>query len=332
MMTKTWQKITSLPADGTIIGISGAKDSSETGAGDLWLCSPAGLFCEKNGLFTHQLRGIPFRSTSAVLVLEKNILAAGYPNHIIHSSNGGHTWFSSRVEQIDSAVTCFAASPNFSRDATVLAGSDGDGILRSTDGGNSWQLSNFGLGSFTILDIACAQIWTREVTPNAVACNYEIIYAATEKGVYQSPNAGRAWRFAGEGLPLVPVLSIAISPDFKRVLVPSNAHYNGAVFAGTDGAGLYRSNDGGQSWQVIKSIPTEMTINSLYFDSKGTLYVGTGGHGILASPDLGETWNFLLETEDVILCLAAHGSKLLAGTAEKGLLALDDELPVNILE
>jgi len=323
-MTKNWQKATSLPENSTVIGISGVKDSSETTLDGLWLCSPTGLFCEKNGLFTRQLRGIPFQSASAVLVLGKIVLAAGYPNYIIHSPDSGHTWFSSRVEQIDSVVTCFATSPNFSLDATVLAGSDGDGILRSTDGGNSWQLSNFGLNSFAVLDIACAPTWKREATTNLFSSNYEIIFAATEAGVYQSPNAGRAWRFAGEGLPSVPVLCIAVSPDFKRISTPSNARYTGAVFAGTDGAGLYRSNNGGQSWQVIKSISTELIVNSLYFDSKGTLYVGTGGHGVFTSSDLGKTWNHQLETEDVILCLAAHGSRLLAGTADNGLLVLED--------
>jgi photosystem II stability/assembly factor-like uncharacterized protein len=122
---------------------------------------------------------------------------------------------------------------------------------------------------------------------------------------------------------MVPVLSMAASPDFKRSATHSSAHYTGAVFAGTDGAGLYRSKDGGQSWQAIGSLSNEMAVNSMCFDSQGTLYLGTSDHGILASPDLGETWASLLETDDVILCLGMQGAKLLAGTAENGLLALD---------
>ncbi len=325
MMNKTWQKNTSLPEGTTVIGISSARDK-ETDSGNLWICSPAGLFCEKNDKFIQQLNGIPFSSASAVLVLKKNVLAAGYPNYILRSPDGGNTWFNSRVEQIYSAVTCFAASPNFNIDATVLAGSDGDGILRSTDGGNSWQLSNFGLGSLNILSLMCAPVWKREVAYNTTVDNYEIIFAATEAGVYQSPNAGRAWRFAGKGLPQVPILSIAVSPDFKRISTPEGASFRGAVFAGTDGAGLYCSLDGGQSWQAVMSISTDMTINTLFFDSQGVLYMGTGNHGIQASHDLGDTWNTLMETGDVILCLAAHGSSLLAGTSENGLLVLENGL------
>ena len=326
-MKNTWNKITSLPAGGTISGISGASNTSAAVTGNLWLCSPAGLFYEKNGLFKHQQRGIPFHSTSAVLAIGKIVLAAGYPNYIVYSPDGGRTWFSSRLEQLISPVTCFVASPNFNSDGTLLAGSDGDGILRSTDSGGSWQFSNFGLRSLNILDLACAPDWSHETASNTIVHNYEIVFAATEAGVYMSPNAGRAWRLVGDGLPPVPVLSVAVSPDFKRKSISSSAHYSGAVFAGTEGAGLHRSQDGGQSWHTITSIPTDLTINTMFFDRRGALYVGTSEHGILVSSDQGGTWNTLLEINDIILCLAAHGSKLLAGTAENGLLALDAALP-----
>ena len=328
-MTNSWQKNTFLPNGTTVLGMSAAKNNEQS-VNVLWICSPTGLFCEKHGQVTQQLDGIPFQSASAVLALEKDVLVAGYPNYLLRSPDCGKTWFSSRVEQISSAVTCFAASPNFKIDATVLAGSDGDGILRSTDGGNSWQLSNFGLGSLNILSLSCAPVWKREVASNTVVYNHEIIFAATESGVYQSPNAGRAWRFTGAGLPQVAILSIAVSLDFKRTSTPDGASFSGAVFAGTDGAGLYRSLDGGQSWQAVASISTDMIINTLFFDSSGVLYMGTGNHGIQASYDLGDTWNTLLETEAVILCLAAHGSKLLAGTAENGLLVLEKGLLKNL--
>lgn len=327
MMTNSWQKITSLPDNATITGISSAFNGSETGSQDLWLCSPAGLFCEKEGVFDTDIPGLPVRSASAVLARGKLVLAGGYPGQIVQSTDGGHSWFASGVEQIRSVVSCFAASPNLSRDGTVLAGTDGDGILRSTDSGSTWQPSNFGLNSLHVLGLACAPAWRRETASNSVVYDYEIVFAATEAGVYMSPNAGRAWRFAGKGLPSAPILSITLSPDFKRIPDPSSACYEGDVFAGTEGVGLYRSRDGGQTWQVIPSVPADLTVNSMLFDAQGKLYLGTGEQGVLVSADRGETWNFLLETDDVVLCLGAHGGRLLAGTAESGLLVLKDALP-----
>jgi photosystem II stability/assembly factor-like uncharacterized protein len=318
MMSKSWQKLTSLPDGITISGMSATHDASA-----LWLCSPAGLFCEMNGLFVQQVQGIPFRGASAVLAVRKHVLAAGYPNSIVHSFDAGNSWFSSRVEQIASVVTCFVASPNFDCNAMVLAGSDGDGVLRSTDGGNSWQLSNFGLRSLRILALACAPLWERNSVLGNVTYNYEVVFAATEEGVYLSPNAGRAWQFAGQGLPDAPALSLAVSPDFKRTPTLSGPHFRGVIFAGTDGAGLYRSQDGGQTWGALTNFPAQATVNALLFDSRGRLLAGTGEHGLLASSDLGETWFPLLDTEDVILCLAEHGNRLLAGTAENGLLACE---------
>ncbi len=322
-MKNTWQKITSLPLDDAISGISTINSISETAVRSLWLCSPAGLFYEENDQFHQQLDGLPFRSASAVFTLGKTIFAAGHPNHVVYSPDGGRHWFSSRVEPIVSAITCFAASPNFAHDATLLAGSDGDGILRSTDGGTSWQLSNFGLRSLHVLALAFAPLGEYQARPGRAAYRYEMVFAATEEGVYLSPNAGRAWKFASKGMPNVPTLSLLVSPDFQRRPTPSGSHFTGALFAGTDGAGLYRSQDGGQYWTALPTFPADATVNALMLDRRGRLLAGTGEHGILASADWGETWLPLLETKDVILCLAEHGGRLLAGTAENGLLACE---------
>ncbi len=313
-MTKP-PKITSLPFDGAISGIGGAQ-------GRLWLCAPNGLFYEQDGLFARPASGL--QNASAVICLNKTVLAAGSPYQIVLSSDDGNTWFTSRCEQVSAPVTCFAASPNFSRDALLLAGSDGDGVLRSTDGGSSWQLSNFGLLSFNILALACAPDWEPVTAPHDIDYRYEFVFAATEAGVYQSPNGGRAWRFAGDGLPAAPILSLAVSPDFKRIpaLSASQPSFSGTVFAGTDGAGLYCSRDGGQSWQALPNFPAQEIVNALCFTAQGILAAATG-EGILASSDVGESWKPLLESADSVLCLLERDGKLLAGSAESGLLVLD---------
>ncbi len=318
MTKKNWKLIASLPESGAISGMSVTHDT--TGS-CVWLCSPVGLFYEKDGQFEQQTQGIPFQNASAVLGLGKTVLVAGFPAHLLYSPNGGRAWFSSWVESLTSPVTCFAASPNFDHNAIALAGSDGDGILRSTDGGASWQFSNYGLGCLHVFALACAPDWKRKTMPNGIAWKEEIVFAATEAGVYRSPNTGRAWQFAGQGLPDAPVLSLALSPDFGKTPALSGSQYLGDLFAGLDNAGLYRSRDGGQTWQALASFPAQATVNALLFDSHNRLLAGTGEHGLLASADRGETWFPLLENRAVILCLAEQDNRLLAGTAENGLLA-----------
>lgn len=318
MTKKTCEVVASLPENSAISGMSLTYEKNTS---RLWLCSPVGLFYEKNGQFEQQVQGIPFQNAGAVLGLGKTLLVAGHPNYLLYSANGGRAWFSSWVEPLTSPVTCFAASPRFDYDAIVLAGSDGDGILRSTDGGASWQPSNYGLDCLHVLALACAPGWKRDTMPNGIVWNEEIVFAAAETGVYRSSNAGRAWQFAGAGLPNAPVLSLLISPDFKRTPTLSGPHFRGAVFAGTDGAGLYHSQDGGQTWQALTAFPAQATVNALLFDSRGRLLAGTGEHGLLASTDYGKTWFPLLETEAVILCLAEQKGRLLLGTAQNGLLS-----------
>lgn len=312
MNSKNWQPISSLPAKSDVFGLSSAER--------LWACSSAGLFSETEAGFQPVAR-LPLSGVSAVCAHGETVIVAGPPQQILRSTNDGQSWFNCRVEQVSALVTCFAASPNFSRDTTVLAGSDGDGVLRSTDGGNSWHMSNFGLDSLNLLALACAPSWEPETAPDGVTYRYELVLAATEAGVYLSPNAGRAWQFAGLGLPDAAALSLAVSPDFRRTPSLTNSHYQGSVFAGMDGAGLYRSVNGGQSWQVVSSFPAEATVNALLFDKRRRLLAGTGEHGLLVSDDLGENWLPLLGPEQVILILAEHGNRLWVGTSEGSLLS-----------
>jgi len=341
MKITSWKHIGSLPAGGAISGISGVNDPGNGKTSGLWVCSPAGLFHKRERDFEPQIQGIPFHSASAVLSLNGLVFAAGYPNFIVYTTDPESGWFTSQVETLDAPVTCFAASPSFPRDGNILAGSDGDGILRSADGGGSWQISNFGLNCLHVLDVVCSPDWSPDVAPNQVSYCFETVAAATEAGVFLSSNAGRAWRFCGAGLPPVAILSLAFTPDFKQFLpVPSDAvyesrdgesaHFRGALFAGTDGAGLYRSVDGGKRWHFVDSflggepIGQKTTVNSLLYDSQGVLLAGTGEHGIWASPDHGMNWRQLSPVDGIVLKLAEFNNQVLAGTGEHGLFVSEE--------
>ena len=117
------------------------------------------------------------------------------------------------------------------------------------------------------------------------------------------------------------VYAVAASPSFAQ---------DGICFA-AKGSGLYRSEDGGQSWQpayesmnLRAPLPTMAVAISPDFSSDQTVFAGVPG-GILRSFDGGERWDVvqLPSPPPVISTLAvspnyARDGILLAGTVEDG--------------
>ena len=98
---------------------------------------------------------------------------------------------------------------------TVYAGLDIGGVLKSTDGGDSWHriASNTGLTD--------PRIQTLAVDPN----DRRIIYASTQGGVFRSTNRAASWQPLDRGLTADLVTAFAISRT-------------GTVFAATQGDGV----------------------------------------------------------------------------------------------
>lgn len=115
-----------------------------------------------------------------------------------------------------------------------LRGFYGMGILKSTDGGKSWEKS---------LDWSYNQergVWKVAVAPT----NPNVVYAATTVGTYKSINAGNTWAKVHD-VPMV--MDLVVHPeDFEIV-------FTGCGNFGSGGKGIYRTIDGGQSW--TKALP-----------------------------------------------------------------------------
>ena len=118
------------------------------------------------------------------------------------------------------------------------------------------------------------------------------ILAGTDSGVYRSSD-GRSWQASGcEGRA---VRAIATQPGIE-----------GAVYAGTQPAALYRSGDGGHSWAEIESLtripgshewglpgdPSASRALAIVFDAAqpAHCWVGVEVGGIMETEDGGATW------------------------------------------
>lgn len=130
-------------------------------------------------------------------------------------------------------------------------------LLRSADGGQSWQRRDAGIGANVIIAMA--------LDPAA----RDILYVGTEDGLYRSPDAGRTWTrlpgIAGE------VREVAIAPT-----LPATVYVAGPQL------GVRRSTDGGQTWTPLGNGLDGIQVNALAIDPQdpGLLYAGTYLHGV----------------------------------------------------
>ena len=111
-------------------------------------------------------------------------------------------------------------------------GSYGFGILKTEDGGRTWRKS---------LDWTYQQqhgVWMIKISP----LNPDIVYAATTEGIYKSVNAGGDWTLIFEKLMAT---DIDIDPRDDNNVVAGFGNL------GSGGRGLFRTEDGGTTWEQL---------------------------------------------------------------------------------
>lgn len=117
-----------------------------------------------------------------------------------------------------------------------------------------------------------------------------------------------------------PVNAIAIDSDAGDPLDSST------VYAGTGGGGVYKSEDGGFTWVAVNRGLSNQDVLCLILDAAGTtLYAGTRG-GVFRSQDGGAIWTRHVQglTDWVVQTLVEAGTRLVAGTATRGIFWTDD--------
>jgi Tol biopolymer transport system component len=116
-------------------------------------------------------------------------------------------------------------------DVSYVAGSS-FGVMKSENGGRSWRLASFGLGSEHVVSLV-----EHPEKP-------KIVFAGTsDLGVYKTSTAGYIWMPANVGLSDHRILGLAVDTAFPDV-----------IYADTP-SGLYRSDDQGQNWDHLTGPP-----------------------------------------------------------------------------
>jgi photosystem II stability/assembly factor-like uncharacterized protein len=164
-------------------------------------------------------------------------------------------------------------------------GSYGIGILKSSDGGNTWEKS---------LDWSYQQnrgIWMIAVHP----VDSNIVYTATSEGVYKSYNAGDTWENIH---PVIMATDIRIHPVDHNTLFVACGNFNSV------GNGIYKSTNGGDDWVELEGglpdnwqgkaqLAIAQTDPSIIYASIANVF---GGRGLWKSTDTGDTWTQVSST------------------------------------
>lgn len=178
---------------------------SPSNPAELWLATSQGAYrsLDAGGTWTLTSSGItPARLQSLTLnPAEPSTLLGGDYLAIYRTTNSGDTW--TKVHAFpagsNSSVKALAMAP--SAPSVVYAGTSDSGVLKSTDGGLSWEAANNGLGSLDVRSV--------RVDPTSPLT----VYAATKDGFYRSLDGAQNWQGVSGGLSIRELLSLGLDPS-----------------------------------------------------------------------------------------------------------------------
>ncbi len=157
--------------------------------------------------------------------------------------------------------------------STAYAGVDVGGMMKSTDGGKSWNQSTVGFDSEGATGITVDPKNKARVI--AIGCGGG---ASGKHGLYLSTDEGFSW--SGKRL-----LAVKSNRDYRRQVAFDESSYDESIkgckiiywstenLAGLDGKGVYKSTDGGETWSFIDNSADYAGSNLAVDPKTGTLYL-----------------------------------------------------------
>lgn len=190
----------------------------------------------------------------------------------------------------------------------LYVGTIGEGLFRSTDGGESFQRSCDGMF------VEC-HVRALAVHPH----DPRVLYLGSEQGLFRSTDGADNWQRVESPVNEQQVWSVLLLP-----------HNPDIILAGTCPSRIFRSADGGRTWseppvRIEQHCPRIMhtRVTTLLADptEPGTIWAGVEIDGLRVSRDAGESWQEIgqgLSSRDIhaMAVVTANGraKKLLAST------------------
>ncbi|MBE3143185.1 MAG: hypothetical protein IMZ61_04575 [Planctomycetes bacterium] len=225
------------------------------------------------------------------------------------TENNGVTWIPVFDEQLTSSIGDVTVAPSNPDIIWVGTGepnnrqssSWGDGVYRSNDAGKTWK--NMGLRD-------THHIGRIVIHPT----NPEIVYVAAlghlwgpnkERGLFKSTDGGKTWvnaMFIDDDTGFVDVAIDPQNPNTLYAAAYQRRRHTYGFSGGGPGSGLYKTTDGGETWQLLsRGLPYGNTgrIGLDVYRSDPNIVYATIEHkngGIFRSEDKGFSWTRMSET------------------------------------
>ena len=187
---------------------------------------------------------------------------------------------------------------------TLLVGTKKGAFIYSSDRKRQeWSLSDPILPGWSVYNMAAD---TRDGTPRLYAAAN---HWAWGRSVAKSEDLGKTWDWRSEGLGFAKDMNKTILNVWN--VAPGHESQPGVIYAGTQPAGLFRSEDNGKSWQSVEGFnrhPTasdwtgtgggDSCVHSVEVDPRDAnrIYASVSAGGSYVSNDGGKTWNIFTHT------------------------------------
>ena len=206
---------------------------------------------------------------------------------------------------------CLAVTGVVNDPMTYYAGQVGGGVWKTIDGGNTWlSVSDSNFTSSSVGAIAVAKS-----NPNVLYAGMGEVEMRSNvsfgDGVYKSNDAGKSWKHIGLNNADA-IGTIVVHPQNADLVYVASM---GKIFGANNERGLYRTKDGGSTWQQIlkyddstgcadvKMDPVNpLILYATMWKANRTAYSlssGGKGSGLFKSEDGGDTWKLISENPGI---------------------------------